>query len=628
MVMTAFLFSVPGLSLAQTGGGRLSPASLDVDTCGCPTTFGEPACETSTSWTIDKTTESGPFTDPSDQAYSFAVTVVEGPTGTYLTGTGEIIVTNSGEQTASLANIALVLEKYHTGPGRGDAPGPSGNAWDVVAVATENEFATCGDTAPTAYGVLTATEGSNLILTDPDTNDTIALTDRVVIEPTVDNDGDGLRDEDAPTPPEGATQLSCGIYDNDGDGWFDEDWVDYADNDGDGAIDEDPYDDDLDGLTDEDGACEDAVVINFSFSFDISDLGLDGPGDGVVPSADDLRLDLITTFDSGGFRGGTTAVDIDCDGDDELDVRSVQQRHQFDPVACTERCQTVTLEDPGAAPVPEGQTCIALTTSELWGIDIEASGEGTTGVYEIEGWVSCDDDNCDANVTNEATLTGDQCEGLIEGSPASAGFYVECGDGGGGIGPGDFCSQTQGGWGTDECKGNNTACLRDGYFDDVFPSGVTVGDLDGPDGDGQYAILLTTSLAVAEYLPAGGTPAALTADQTDPETTSSGVFGGQLVAATMNVAFDWAGAGKCTLTGTCSFPHAPGTLGTLVYACSVDDDLIGRSVNQVLELASIAISGGGAPPGVTISDLNEALALLNEEFVDCTVVATGCLTLP
>ena len=124
-------------------------------------------------------------------------------------------------------------------------------------------------------------------------------------------------------------------------------------------------------------------------------------------------------------------------------------------------------------------------------------------------------------------------------------------------------------------------------------------------------------------------PAALTADLTDPESSSSGVFGGQLVAATLNVAFDAAGIGKCTLTGDCDFGFPPGTLGTLVYAAGcVDDELVGLSVNDVIALANTAISGEGLPAGVTIGDLSDALALLNEEFADCDTVATGCLELP
>ena len=75
-----------GDALAQ---GRLSPASLDLDTCGCPTTFGDPTCSKETSWTLDKTTNSGPFStldQTQPKMYTFNVSVVEGPTSTVLRG--------------------------------------------------------------------------------------------------------------------------------------------------------------------------------------------------------------------------------------------------------------------------------------------------------------------------------------------------------------------------------------------------------------------------------------------------------------------------------------------------------------------------------------------------------------
>jgi hypothetical protein len=99
------------------------------------------------------------------------------------------------------------------------------------------------------------------------------------------------------------------------------------------------------------------------------------------------------------------------------------------------------------------------------------------------------------------------------------------------------------------------------------------------------------------------------------------------VAATLNVVFDDNGVGKCTLTGDCDFCCAPGTLRTLVYVNCVDDDLIGLSVNEVIALANTAISGGGTPAGVTISDLSDALAALNENFVDCDSAGI-CLDFP
>ena len=51
-LLIAVAFADPALAQGQGKGGksdddkgRLSPASLDLDTCGCPTTFEAPYCE-------------------------------------------------------------------------------------------------------------------------------------------------------------------------------------------------------------------------------------------------------------------------------------------------------------------------------------------------------------------------------------------------------------------------------------------------------------------------------------------------------------------------------------------------------------------------------------------------------
>jgi hypothetical protein len=728
------------------GGGRLSPASLDLDTCGCPTEFGDPTCESRTSWTLEKSSDTGDLNDPNVEAYSFTVTVTEGPTKDILTGEGRIVVTNSGQQTPFLASVAVLLEDLHEGAGQGDAPGPSGRNWDVLASAAEAESADCGNVAVTCDGDWGNSPGSKLVLYtcggDPNNeNDIIALSDRVEIPPAQDNDGDGRQGEDPDSGTLADDQNCWGIVDNDrdglidedpdfgidddGDGLIDEDGPDGIDNDGDGAVDEDPAsgidddgdglidedgpDDDGDGLIDEDSDCEDAVEICFIYEFDITGLGNSDTGDGTVPSEDDLRIDLLVTFDAIGGRGGTCRADTTCDGTDEVDVRTVQQRLRFDPPGCTPACDCVDLTDDGAT-AGDG-SCVDVTTNSL-NEEICTQGEGTQTVRNITGTVDCVGQGCDTRVSNTATLEGDTCNAEdIAGSPASDSFGVTCpegaccfsdgtcavlspdgcaeadgtyqGDGttcddvdcgGGGGDPGgcclengdcvdvetpqdcdgvyqgggnfcdgpppiecpddptgDFCSQTQGGWGS-EAAGNNTGALRDANFDAIFPDGLCVGDnwdsffdnascTDGAGGG--HSLYLSSSQAVEDLLPTGGTAAALTADQTDPLVTSAGVFAGQLVAATLNVAFDLAGVGKSTPQRT-----PPPYLGDLVYGDCVAAELQGLSVNDVIELANIAISGGGTPAGVSISDLNDALSSLNEEFVDCEIVATGCLTAP
>ena len=264
---------------------RQSPASLDMDTPGCGTTFGDPTCALSNSAEMNS---------------SYAVTIND-ENRTVVTGAGQIVLTNSGELPTTVSNIAIILEKLHTDPGSGDAPGPSGKNWDILLTAVKNQFAACDGVAKTAYGDIPATPGASLVLSQ---NGQEIYLENVAILPLETPDADD-------------DQKSC------------EDPLDGSDNDGDAAV-------------DEDSCCEDPnmVVIDFEYEFDISDLGIEGPGDGAVSSDDDLRIDMIVTFGSGGKRGGTEEVDLNCDnsisGDDELYARSIQQRFSFDPLNCPE----------------------------------------------------------------------------------------------------------------------------------------------------------------------------------------------------------------------------------------------------------------------------------------------------
>jgi len=182
---------------------------------------------------------------------------------------------------------------------------------------------------------------------------------------------------------------------------------------------------------------------------------------------------------------------------------------------------------------------------------------------------------------------------------------------------GDFATFTQGGWGTD-CSGNNPGCLRDQYFASVFPNGLTIGDTDGIDGDGHFAIVLTTSAAANALLPTSGKPSSLTADATNPTSSSAGSFAGQLVAAKLSVGFDDAGA-LDSLKGNTSVK-----LGDLIFVGGVDSDLLGWTVRDLVDLADQAISGalgsgpfditGDGNADVTISDISTALDVLNNNF--------------
>ena len=184
------------------------------------------------------------------------------------------------------------------------------------------------------------------------------------------------------------------------------------------------------------------------------------------------------------------------------------------------------------------------------------------------------------------------------------------------IPPGDFFTFTQGAWGA-KCAGFNIACLRDSEFDHVFPGELVLGDKDGADGDAFHALVLTDSLAVQDFLPSGSTPAALSQDEVDPPATSSGVLGGQLAAARLNVAFDDTGKFDALKN------QVSVKLGGLLFSSGVHPSLFGRRVRDVLALADKAISGeilepfdvdGDAIGDIMLGDLEAALDALNRNF--------------
>lgn len=183
---------------------------------------------------------------------------------------------------------------------------------------------------------------------------------------------------------------------------------------------------------------------------------------------------------------------------------------------------------------------------------------------------------------------------------------------------GDFVTFTQGGWGS-SCNGNNPGCFRDAHFDSVYPNGLVIGDPDGIDGDAHRALVLTSSAAVEALLPEGGPAKALSGDELDPLSSSAGVLAGQIVAARLNVDYDDAGMSdplKAKDTIHC---------GDLAYVAGVHASLIGMRVRDVLAIAESVFSGAEGPmvdvdedgtPEVSIGDLNTALDVLNNNFVD------------
>jgi hypothetical protein len=106
-----------------------------------------------------------------------------------------------------------------------------------------------------------------------------------------------------------------------------------------------------------------------------------------------------------------------------------------------------------------------------------------------------------------------------------------------------FCSYTMGAWGS-KCPGphppTQPGCMRDDYFDDVYgTAGLWIGDPDGHDADGFYAIRLPNAAAVEAFMPSAGPSAALTGDVSITSAASRGTntLLGQVIALRINVDF-------------------------------------------------------------------------------------------
>jgi len=161
-----------------------------------------------------------------------------------------------------------------------------------------------------------------------------------------------------------------------------------------------------------------------------------------------------------------------------------------------------------------------------------------------------------------------------------------------------FRTQTMGGWGAPP-SGDNPAAFLHANFAAAFPSGITI-------GCGSRTLSLTSALAVQAFLPSGSTARMLnTGHMVNPGQTYKNVLAGQLMAATISLRFD-------ELFDT--FGESDGYLGDLVYAGGLFE---GWTVSAVIAEANSFIGGCGS--SFTASQLNAALTVLNENYVDGTM---------
>ncbi|MCK9280632.1 MAG: choice-of-anchor A family protein, partial [Melioribacteraceae bacterium] len=159
---------------------------------------------------------------------------------------------------------------------------------------------------------------------------------------------------------------------------------------------------------------------------------------------------------------------------------------------------------------------------------------------------------------------------------------------------------TIGGWGSP--SNSQPGQIRDQYFAQVFPNGLTVGNSGVGNG---YTLKLTSASAVKTFLPNTGTSDALTQNWVNPgSNTVKNTMVSQVVAVTLAVNYSAAG-----VLGNNTTP-----IGDLYIASGA---FAGKTVNEFLVIANKAISGVNT--GYTFSQINDAATNFNENFDNGTV---------
>jgi hypothetical protein len=182
--------------------------------------------------------------------------------------------------------------------------------------------------------------------------------------------------------------------------------------------------------------------------------------------------------------------------------------------------------------------------------------------------------------------------------------------------PGEFCTYTQGAWGSG-CPASQQGrpystqpgCIRDHFFDEVFPDGVTIGVQGVP---GLHYAHWADAAAVQDFLPAGTTPSYLTADlPNNPTSTPAGVLAGQILTLRLNMAFSCEG-----VFDELDLLPEVGCFAQFVIPSDCGSTFAGMRVDAFLAMADSAVAGFEGYRGM-LSKFNFTATCLNEMFDEC-----------
>jgi PEP-CTERM motif len=165
---------------------------------------------------------------------------------------------------------------------------------------------------------------------------------------------------------------------------------------------------------------------------------------------------------------------------------------------------------------------------------------------------------------------------------------------------GQFITYTQGDWGTGGVAAATSLLTAD--YNSVYQGtggDVIVGVTGTP---GQYFLELDSLGALLNLVPTVGSASALTANEIDPTTTPSGVFGGDVVGLALDVDFSNAG-----LLGTSSSPFGDLVLvnfgpASLQNSVNPFNALNGLTVDQFFAISNTCLGGGSCPLGIANTD--------------------------
>ncbi len=164
---------------------------------------------------------------------------------------------------------------------------------------------------------------------------------------------------------------------------------------------------------------------------------------------------------------------------------------------------------------------------------------------------------------------------------------------------GDLFTYPQALWSNDPTA---TGLLFNNY-DSVYDFGVV--EVGNPGAAG-FSIRFSAATFVTGYLPSNGTPGPLNSDLIDPTSTSSGAFGGEVLALRLNIDFSDAGL----LPGALGIPFGDLQFRNFVNSQYNLNDL---TVRQLLGQANNLL-GGGSSFFYSIAELNQIAVQLNSSF--------------